>query len=425
MALRSRREEHLAFLRVCEDVAKEFPLPLDFQDYAPEDVERLPGAFAAWALNKGCQDARYFAKQAAARWTPEFLNAISHATSMRVAKPPAPLHKGDGHRCMACGRPEQTNALVLDLAGPRREYADTWLGGDARTLADAFEAFMDDYEASKKEAGRVVAQLMPVDMGSYALGACCLRKAQLFFWFSTLPLLHVYDAAAVAADCDEKEIETYVYATDELAEEHEDRMDSLRACLVDDRRAVPVVPSDRAFWSLVDRGRRSAAEGLVAEEAASATLRAALLRGKDTLRGKASEGEQSEVEVEVVDGQAASESDDVEDEEEEEEDDDEAFVPNGAQRGAKRRRVVRDDGDDAPPSDPPPPPPPSMFTARQYAQHQRRADRIPARRETVRRLYDLAARLSQEAPSRLEDSVLVGQAAATIVELAEKAGASL
>jgi hypothetical protein len=461
MALRSRDDELAAFLRLCEKIAKGHKLPLDATRYEPEDVDR-PGdfgeeAFEAYVFNKMCGDAAYYAKQAAAAWRPQFLDIIGRATSLRVRRPSAPLSKAAGeHTCMGCGRKEHRNMNVLDLGAPCVHYESAWLGGSAEPLRKTFDAFYKEYYSMgwEKEArsfehrhlGEI--HVHCCDLGSFALGSCCERKAQLFFHYSTLPLLHVFDARAEYETLGQKSARTraeHVYATEEEVAELSGTLTSLKDCLVNDRRAVPKVPTDAAFWGEIDRTRRE-----IKDERQQ--LRASLAVGWNEMGIEPSDddeqgdrGNESDDSSFSSSSSSSSSSSRAGSRAEDADGDLHGFVvpdaPASPTRGAKRKRsmVCRSDDEEAPsaPSAPSassapagpggaaPQRLPSCFSAASYVQGQRRLDRLPARRDTVRKLYELAARLSQEQPSRMEDAALCGQAAATIAELAERAGSDM
>lgn len=464
MALRSRADEVGAFLRVCEKVALRKELPLDVNQYKPEDVDRSgdfgEAAFEAHAFSKTCRDLAYYSKRAAALWKPPFLEVLGHATSLRVRRPSAPLAKAAGlNRCMACGRPEHRNLNVLDLAGPRVAYEAAWLCESAGPFAEHFDEFLKEYRRMGWEEGFVDNRASGCkahccDLGSYAVGRCCERKAALFFHHATLPLLHAFDARAEYEALGQKsarERAEYVYTTPEQVAELERTLDALKACLVDEGRAVPRVPADVDFWEEIDEARRAAGDERKQLRAALAVARSHLTvaGGAEAEGAEADDAEAEADDAEADDAEAAEEADAAEGARDSEAEDAESdmagshmgsFVvedgPSSATRGAKRgRRVCESESDDdddhgraAPPRARRPasaPRVPSGFSAASFVQGQRCRDRIPARRDAVRKLYELAARLSQEHPARLDDAALCGHAAATIAELAERAGSNL
>ena len=249
----------------------------------------------------------------------------------------------------------------------------------------------------------------------------------------------------MASNANRKEHYQYLYATDDQAETLELQLAMLKRCVASEVTPVPAVPTDIDFWRVVSgirnavAGSSSAARlqlGLStakremgeddADEAPHAHARA-WDEAQGSVHGEAfvvaddeqedEDGEDDEEEVEAE----AEEEEEVEEEEEEEEEED--LQPSRF----KRKRVVSDDeAVDQPATQiQPQPRAPVVFSASRYVKSQRRLDRVPARRETIAKLYILASKLASEEPSRLEDAALVGQAAATLSELAELAAATV
>lgn len=353
------------------------------------------------AWSKICADLRYLAERAAADWRPGFREVISKATSFRIATPRVSMNKDEReHRCVGCGRLESRNKKVVDLAGPVVHYRN-WLEDDVGRFRGCLADFMAQYQAAD------AAQLC--DLGSYALGECCTRKAAIFFQFATLPLLHAYDATVL--ENEGEEAGSYA-ASEENVSEALRLLDDLKRCLTDDKLKPPPVATDALFWERVDEAR---AEAAGADE--ERRLYDALERGERCCRDgvDASRVEVSESHVHrkrkrraVVrdsdddDGDGGEESDFVVEEEggDEGAGEDGCFVEVG-EEWVEPERVRR------------------RRSPAAMVQGMRARDRVPARRRTVSMLFDLASRLSQE--ERDDDAALVGNAAATILELMDRA----
>lgn len=432
MALRSREDEALAYLDVCERIGTDDKLPLDLARYRPETVGKSDMAYAAYAFSTFNSKMRVHAAQAAAGWKADFREVVDRATSMRERKPPLNKEAWAPGTCMGCGRREHLNAMVLDLAGPEVK-SKRWSESDPSEVRSTWKDFHGRYAKAFAHDPCAWGGARVMDMGTYALGVCCHRKAKLYFSLATQTLLHVYDAHHVHRDAEEEDqAEGYLYATKDEAAALVKNVDALVACLTDERRAVPKVATDTAFWERVDVARqRNSTHGISLEITQNAINAAEENMGRTLTSWRFDEDEED----------AAS---DAEDEEEvtgqgnlrgfvEEEEEEEMGPPPKGQRVRKRRRSVVDEEEDEegeeeeeqheqPAAEQSARRLPSMVAVERFVAHQRRQDAVPARRETVTKLYALAARLSQELPDRAEDAAIASQAAMTISALMAELG---
>lgn len=209
------------------------------------------GAAEQRAFVQVCADLRVLSEQAAAAWTPGFRRALADATSFRVVRERADalaaLKEPGEHRCAACGRPEWRGRATLDLGGPEVS-SGCWISGDLELFHERLQGFFDCYDGG----------LRANDLGSYALGACCQRKAKLFFWLATLPLLHGYDSAVLARDRGS----SWEYAGEELALQLSEELQALREAVADESARVEDPPQDANFWKDLDARRAAAGDSL-------------------------------------------------------------------------------------------------------------------------------------------------------------------
>jgi hypothetical protein len=217
-----------------------------------------------------------------------------------------------------------------------------------------------------------------------------MRKAAIFFQFATMPLLHAYDATILENEGDE----AGAYASNEETVSDAMRsMDDLKRCLTDDKLKPPTVATDVLFWKRIDEAR--------AQEAGADEERQvydALERGERCCR----DGVDAEFETRPS-------------------------YRRHADRKRKRRVVVSDSegeddfvvDDEGGEEEAAPERLPSRQPPAEVVQGMRARDRVPARRRTVSMLFDLASRLSRE--ERDDDAALAGNAAATILELMDRA----
>ena len=237
-------------------------IPINHTDPNDGDAQFIDKAVKNLASRLRC-----LARQAAAGWRPEFTAVLSNAHSMRVEAIFGARKEGvrtEKTKCMACGRYEHRCRDLIDLAGPLD--GEAWLG-PVDGFADAYAAFKKNYESVYDETFECVEcgdALPPQDLGSFTVGATCLRKAQLFYQVRTSLLELAYAAARQLEEVEEQrgeldENELYCIGKEDVQALME-KIDQLELSIADDVRPAPPLETDATFWDKID-GARDAASG--------------------------------------------------------------------------------------------------------------------------------------------------------------------
>lgn len=330
----------------------------DYADFRNEDAR-----FMDQSVQRYMSRLRVLRRQAAAGWQPEFTALLNRCHSIRVSS--ANLQEKEDLRtkkmkCMACGRLEHRCPYVLDMVGPFN--SDAFTSGPTSVLQSAWNEFIDRYETLcdsdfVKSTRRNI--LPKHDLGQYAIGATCLRKAELYFLINTVILEACYEAnISVQEDKtgSEKDSTRWFYALQNNAIGLIEKMRGLELAVADEKRPVPEWNVDENMWRTMDEARRKAAGG--DEEKLLELLRsgaeAALTVYKDNKEEKRRLEQEGDEDEDVLGGGEEDEEDEEEDvlgggeedEEDEEEDDEEICAIQRNKRSPARQRRVQIQSDD-------------------------------------------------------------------------------
>ena len=243
----------LAILDVCERAARAFPA--DYANVLDKDAQFMTGALKNWQSR-----IKVLKLQAAAGWKPRFQAMLDQAHSIcieEISYPEKEAVRTKKMRCMACGRWEKRCKYGLNAVGTF--LADDFNCKGASQVMPAWEKFRRHYE-ELLEGPPVSGRLLSDDMGLYAIGETCMRKAQVYYQLNTLLLNEVFEAYYKAKGGDLLGNE-WVHASENQAKVFLERFQYLQACTADEKRSVPSWGTDKVLWEKVEQVRCDAAQG--------------------------------------------------------------------------------------------------------------------------------------------------------------------
>lgn len=428
-----RLERAKSILHVCEYAARNLlPDMEDEDDHCIQDIES--------AFNNLATKLRYLLPRSSAAWKKPFEDVLDRSHSMRVEVIPTDQkekRRAFMGKCMACGRQERNCRYSIDLAG------DCDLKRMIRSpvdLVNEYATFVEQYDRARDESNvdhaKQSKQLPEADNGCFVVGETCLRKAQLRYLLNTFLLDTAYDSERTLEGMTEngqilKQDEVYT-VSDERAEELVKQQDSVELAVADERRRVPPLAIDHAFWSVIDNARDAASGG--DEDVFNSLIRS---RAQSRMRDYAL------VQDNVDEEEEEEDDDDFEDvsgcDDEEQDSGVESDHEEGKQRhcARKRRRVVIDDdseeeGDQVrqtrsmtgsgQPGCSKDPPAASRkqrpVSASGMAGISRSAGSLPSRRAVLGELMELQLRLEKR--KQHSDAVVCSHAIVTLQELMER-----
>lgn len=308
------------------------------------DIEEGDEEFMDSSLRFYLARLRTLKMEAAAGWGNGFEKMLERCHSITIE--PSDYQEKEGVRtkkmkCMACGRWEHCCRFMLSGIGPFestqwsnvKKYHD--LLRPWKDFLDSYLSVCSDEYVSRTRIGRLPNE----DMGAYAIGKTCMRKAQLYYMANTFILESCYSAYQ---DCLERgspavEKGAWFHATDQNAAAFVERLDQLELAIADEKRPVPHLFVDQQIWDKIETAREKASADDFDEQ-----LRLMRERAANMLQGGGELEDGSEQEEENGDGAAAH----VGCSESEEEDN----CPKRRRRAwgtsAQRRRCIEDDDDD-------------------------------------------------------------------------------
>jgi hypothetical protein len=258
----------LAVLDFCEHAARGATGGLD----ASED-----GAFMAVSTLNYMSRVRTLKREAAAQWRSEFTKLIERCHSLTFQKVGSYAKEGvrpEKMRCMACGRQEKCCPYVLRMVGPF-DFMDYTGEGSNLTRDDGrmkalekvgnIRTFMEEYAEilQSRNSDPTPGVLPQWDMGDYAIGNTCFRKAILFYLTNTLLLEEAFSAFVKSSDAgvlDEAPSlnNTWVHATPVSALALLRKLDKLQLAIGNPRKAPPRLVTDDEMWTTVSQVRKAA-----------------------------------------------------------------------------------------------------------------------------------------------------------------------
>lgn len=324
----------LAVLDACERAARD--VSPDYNDVRDEDAQ-----FMSRAMDNIKSRLRVLKRQAAAAWKPEFCSVLERCHSIAVEPTEFDEKEGvrtDKMKCMACGRWEHCCKYALHGVGLFK--APSLNNGTTNTLQEGWNSFIEDYEEMLDEdyVDYTRRNNLPLqDMGTYTIGATCLRKAELYYLINTFVLECCYEANVAYKERLSKlkrgetldKPFTWVHANQENVDTLMEKLEQLELAIADERRPVPRWGTDEGLWKQIEKARMKAAGGDEDERLRLLRERANSLLGSE-------DGEEEE----------ENDHDVVQLSEQEGEEDDDGAQPhrrNGSHRSAHARRVLESD----------------------------------------------------------------------------------
>lgn len=232
------------------------------------------GAFMAVSVLNYMSRVRTLKREAAAQWRNEFTRLLESCHSLTFQK--IGSHAKEDVRskkmhCMACGRQEKRCPYVLRMVGPFNFKDYTGEGSNLTRESGCFEAveklgnirkFMDEYTKilQSRNKGHPPGALPPWDMGDYAIGNTCFRKAILFYLTNTLLLEEAFAASVKSSEAGLQEEApslngTWLHATPLSAKALLRKLETLQLAIGNPRKHPPRLETDNEMWTTVSRVR--------------------------------------------------------------------------------------------------------------------------------------------------------------------------
>lgn len=268
MSVRNAEPEtvSLAVLDACERAARD--VSPDYDDAHDKDAQFMHQAMANLKSRL-----RVLKHQAAAAWKPEFCNVLERCHSISVDQ--ADYEEKEGVRtqkmkCMACGRWEHCCKYALHGLGFFK--ASAFNNGATNTLQKGWNDFIEEYNHMHDDdyVDYTRRNNLPLqDMGTYTVGATCLRKAELYYMINTAILECCYEAHIAYKEAATKQKDTtkldkpftWVYAIQENVDGFMKKIEELELSVADERRPIPEWGTDQGMWEQVEKARMKAAGG--------------------------------------------------------------------------------------------------------------------------------------------------------------------
>jgi hypothetical protein len=233
------------------------------------------GAFMAVSTLNYMSRVRTLKREAAAQWRNEFTRLLESCHSLTFQK--IGSHAKEDVRskkmhCMACGRQEKRCPYVLRMVGPFNFKDYTGEGSNLTRESGCIEAvekignirkFMEEYTKilQSRDKNQTPGALPPWDMGDYAIGNTCFRKAILFYLTNTLLLEEAFAASVKSREAgllDEAPSlnGTWMHATPLSANALLRKLEKLQLAIGNPRKQPPSLEIDDEMWTTVSQVRR-------------------------------------------------------------------------------------------------------------------------------------------------------------------------
>jgi hypothetical protein len=253
---------------------------LDFCEHAARGatgglLDTEDGAFMAVSVLNYMSRVRTLKREAAAQWRNEFTRLLESCHSLTFQK--IGSHAKEDVRakkmhCMACGRQEKRCPYVLRMVGPFNFKDYTGEGSNLTRESGCIEAvekignirkFMDEYTKilQSRDKSPSPGALPPWDMGDYAIGNTCFRKAILFYLTNTLLLEEAFSASVKSSESgllDEAPSlnGTWRHATPFSADALLGKLEKLQLAIGNPMRSPPSIDTDEEMWTTVSQVRK-------------------------------------------------------------------------------------------------------------------------------------------------------------------------